>query len=73
MLAYSIDIKKVDVIDVWRKVYDYFFVENTIEKFSLGRHGLAEIVKYSIAGYEGLNKESGENNGGLRSLEEVLI
>ncbi len=47
-LAYNLDAKRVNMFAVWLKLYDDFFLNGLICKFSLGRHGLTEVVKYSI-------------------------
>jgi ABC-type multidrug transport system ATPase subunit len=47
-LAYNLDARRVDMFALWRKVYDDFFLAGNVDKFSLGRHGLVEVVKYSI-------------------------
>ena len=55
-LAYNLDAKRVDMFEVWCRVYDDFFLTRMIKKFSLDRHGLLEVVKYSIS-----QEEKGEN------------
>jgi hypothetical protein len=48
ILAYSLDIKKLDIFGVWEKAYNDFYLGQVVEKFSLGRHGLLEVVKFSL-------------------------
>ena len=48
ILAYSLDIKKLDIFGVWEKAYNDFYLGQVVEKLSLGRHGLLEVVKFSL-------------------------
>jgi ABC-type multidrug transport system ATPase subunit len=39
-IAYSLDLTKINIIEVWWKIYTDFYTPGKVERFSLRRHGL---------------------------------